>query len=38
MQGAFVTAPWSGREHRYEIPAPTGDVFGKTGYLAQGNL
>lgn len=30
--------PGSGREHRYEVPAATGDVFGETGYLAQGDL
>lgn len=38
MLGASITDPWSGREHEYEIPAPTGDVFGKAGYLAQGEL
>lgn len=38
MRAASITDPWSGGEHKYEVPAPIGDVFGKTGYLAQGEL
>ena len=38
LRGTSITDPGSGREHRYEVPAATGDVFGETGYLAQGDL